>query len=159
MIYLNDDAIRYAISICREKPYYIVGIVAANAERRQLVFKILLESLREHDYRIHRSRDNVQVYFNNGSKIRTIKASDNARGYKSHLLLIDSDINHEIIDCVLRPLEIPELYELKMCGVDFEEFRVRETDLIKDEFVCMFQDDGVDIVDEEEFFNILESGI
>lgn len=53
----------------------------------------------------------MMIEFHNGSYIKVISASDNARGNRLHLLIADEDINDEVLDCVLRRCEILESME------------------------------------------------
>lgn len=39
----------------------------------------------------------MTVEFHNGSYIRVIPASDNARGYRMHLLIADENINDDVL--------------------------------------------------------------
>lgn len=46
----------------------------------------------------------ASVCFKNGSIIRIVPATDNARGYRAHNIVVDADItNREIIYCVIKP--------------------------------------------------------
>ena len=46
----------------------------------------------------------VLVCFKNGSCIRVVPATENARGHRAHNVVIDSDIkNRQVINCIIRP--------------------------------------------------------
>lgn len=53
----------------------------------------------------------MMIEFHNGSYIKVIPASDNARGNRLHLLIADEDINDEVLDCVFRRCETLESME------------------------------------------------
>jgi len=60
-------------------------------------FKMFLKDIRN----IRKSKDNLDIEFNNGSLIQFIYASDNARGYKCHFAVVDTEINREVYNNVI----------------------------------------------------------
>lgn len=75
------------------------------------------------------SRDNIEIHFLNGSKIQFKYASDNARGYKHHYAVVDTNISREIFNNVIRPTSIPyykqdgKIQELEdVWRIEFMEF-------------------------------------
>ncbi len=49
---------------------------------------------------------NNYISFTNGSIIKFVRASDNARGYKFHHILYNRNIDHRLLVCVVQPTEI-----------------------------------------------------
>ena len=112
MLWLSDEAIEYAVAKCRREPGYKVGIALNSRAKHNEVEMCLRGCLRDTDeLRIRRSVCNMMIEFHNGSYIKVISASDNARGNRLHLLIADEDINDEVLDCVLRRCEILESME------------------------------------------------
>ncbi len=111
MIYLNDDAIKYAVSICRERPNYKVGIITAGIAKIQSVYDVLRCTVDECDCRMRKSINSIQITFNNGSTIIVVHASENMRGYKMHLLIIDEFVDDRIVEQVLLFIESLEDYD------------------------------------------------
>ena len=112
MLWLSDEAIEYAVAKCRKEPGYKVGIALNSRVKHNEVEICLRGCLRDTDeFRVRRSICNMMIEFHNGSYIKVISASDNARGNRLHLLIADEDINDEVLDCVLRRCEILESME------------------------------------------------
>lgn len=112
MLWLSDEAIEYAVAKCRREPGYKVGIAINSRAKHNEVEMCLRGCLRDTDeFRVRRSVCNMMIEFHNGSYIKVISASDNARGNRLHLLIADEDINDEVIDCVLRRCETLESME------------------------------------------------
>lgn len=59
------------------------------------------------------SRDRIEIYFLNGSKIQFRYASDNVRGCRYHYAIVDINISREIFNNVIRPKNIPYYKEEK----------------------------------------------
>lgn len=53
------------------------------------------------------SRYHIEILFENGSIIRIIPASDNARGCKAYFCIVDKDISPNICRCNIFPIIIP----------------------------------------------------
>ena len=51
---------------------------------------------------ISKSKDRFEIIFHNGSIIQFMYASDNARGYRSHYAVVDTEIDRETFDNVIR---------------------------------------------------------
>ena len=51
---------------------------------------------------ISKSKDCFEIIFHNGSIIQFMYASDNARGYRSHYAVVDTEIDRETFDNVIR---------------------------------------------------------
>lgn len=152
MIHLNDEAIRYGVSMCESRPRYKVYI-ATTARRRNEVFISLYSAIEGKDCAIRKSNLHMEAIFPNGSYIRTIPATDNSRGYRAHLLIVDDDADQEIIDYVLRPHEILEDIDRHM-----EKVNTAYRDVsFKDEFNVTYTDNTDEIADvsQDDFLKIL----
>lgn len=51
---------------------------------------------------INKSKDRFEIFFHNGSSIKFVYANDSARGYKCHYAVVDSEIEREVFDNVIR---------------------------------------------------------
>lgn len=112
MIYLSDSALLYAANICRAKPEYKVLIATNRRNDWNNIEKFLLHHLSGSDvYRISNTNSECTVQFKNGSLIRCITGHSSFRGYRAHLLIAAPEIDNEIINCVLRPMEIAKEIE------------------------------------------------
>lgn len=106
MLWLSDEAIEYAVKICRRKQNYKVGIVLQNELRILDLEDCLRDCLRDReDFQIHRSRGCLMIEFCNGSYIKTMLATNNSRGHRVNLLIADENIDDEILDYVFRYCE------------------------------------------------------
>lgn len=112
MLWLSNEAIEYAVDKCRRESRYKVGIALNSRTKYNEVEMYLRDCLRDTDeFRVCKSVCDTTIKFHNGSYIRVIPASDNARGYKMHLLIADKNISDDVLNCVLRPCEILEWTE------------------------------------------------
>lgn len=112
MIYLSDSALLYAANICRAKPEYKVLIATNRRNDWNNIEKFLLHHLSGSDvYRISNTNSECTVQFKNGSLIRCITGHSSFKGYRAHLLIAAPEIDNEIINCVLRPMEIAKEIE------------------------------------------------
>jgi len=69
--------------------------------------------------RIIVSKDRFEIRFNNDSLISFIYANDNARGYKYHFAVIDSEINRDVFDNVIATNSI--LFDMAKINGKLEE--------------------------------------
>lgn len=112
MLYLSDEAIEYAVKKCRRTDAYEVAVAVSNGRTRQNLEYILRDLLADrNDFNVSRNGGYLQVRFTNGSHIRVLPATDSARGYRFHLLIVDENINDNILNEVLRPRENLEWYD------------------------------------------------
>lgn len=166
MLWLSNEAIEYAVAKCRREPGYKVGIALNSRSSNTQVELCLRECLRDTDeFRVRRSICNMTVEFHNGSYIRVITASDNARGYRMHLLIADENINDDVINCVLRPCEILESIERQRRRYDEETLRRNfrreylsrpyESSVWETELINVGEDKDFADVSESEFMKIL----
>lgn len=112
MLWLSKEAVEYAVAKCRRERGYKVGIALNTGARRTHIEHWFRDCISDADtLRVRRNGYNMMIEFHNGSYIKVISASDNARGNRLHLLIADEDISDEVLDCVLRPCEILESIE------------------------------------------------
>lgn len=159
MLWLSDEAVRYAVAKCRNTAGYRIGIAVSGASARQNLDHLLRELLEDRDnYRIRRSSGRaIIIEFGNGSYIRTLPASNSARGCKVHLLIADENISDEILDSVLRPLEILEHIERRRWFYNKpnpQEWLYIKPEICDQEYL-VDDDDSFEDVSESEFMKIL----
>lgn len=109
MLSLSRSALVYAISICEEKENYKVTVACGSEVGREVIMEEFryfnLEKDTQRIGRIVKGRNNSYVQFKNGSIIRVIVARESAHGIRSHLIIVSPEVNKEIVECVLRPME------------------------------------------------------
>ena len=113
MIFLSNAALRYAVDICLEKDKYKVGIAIKGEDKRNIMRQLILDMVVGSDCveTIRNSKNNFEVCFKNGSRIKFIYASDSARMNRLHLLIVDRDVSIDIVQYVLKPCENLEWFE------------------------------------------------
>ncbi len=165
MLYLSsDDELQYAVSKCLHNAMFRVIIAFNTASRRNNALAEIQRILANRtDCRIRASNHEFRVEFQNGSYLRSVVASDNARGYRSHLLVVDDTIDRNIINEILRPYETMRyddnarmLYEqhIQNHPITFDQ-----SPFIR-EYLCKFDivaDDDIDYpeISETEFLKVL----
>ena len=119
MIFLSNAALRYAVDICLEKDKYKVGIAIFDEDKRAAAHQFVYSMVSDSDYveNIRNSKYNFEVHFKNGSAIKFVYPSDNARGHRFHLLIEDKD-NPKDSTRVLRACEILEGYVYFVDDID-----------------------------------------
>lgn len=159
MIYLNQEAILYAVSMCKSRRGYQVGIVSANVREIPYIERMIMSCLKELNVgsatRTSRFCYNLDFLFENGSHIYLISDSSNARGKKAHLLVVDEYIDYRRCQEIYRPIECLEDIEAQVHYFD----RVNDTQkwvndgwIIKNPFVS---EKEVADVSEDEFLKII----
>lgn len=115
MIFLSDAAIRYAVDVCQERKGYTVGIAIQNPEGRDIVCKKILSMISDSDCitKIKNLKHDFAIWFDNGSMIRCIAASESSRTMAFHLVIASWDIPIDIMDNVLKPIEKTEWIEYR----------------------------------------------
>ena len=112
MLWYSNAAIDYAIARCIEKPGYKVVIAYGRDKEEQDAFYEKLQ-FEETISRIRCAGGNIDVTFNNGSKIDWVSPTENSRGHRAHLVIMRYDVPDETIRCVFEPMEILEWMERK----------------------------------------------
>lgn len=109
MIYLTKSALAYAANICEELPGYKVCIAVCK-NKAIINFDITCMNI-DDTATVRRTKDNISIYFNNGSFIDLFVARESCRGKRCHLLIADKDIDKELMNCVLRCMETCDYYK------------------------------------------------
>ena len=105
---LSRENIYKAIDTCIKKDRYRVGIACISRHIKlesDILHNILksIENIEEYVQEFICGSGRCEIHFKNGSFIRIIDASTNARGIRVNSLLIDAEVPNEVIKCVLMP--------------------------------------------------------
>ncbi len=99
------EALQKQMDFCENKEKYKCGIYVENSERIKIVANVISNLLpvpnRKIELRINRY--DAEARWQNGSIIRIMNASENVRGQRFNGVIIDNDIDHKIISCVIMP--------------------------------------------------------
>lgn len=106
---LNYLTMLTALRECAEIDGLRVGIFTSLQKRRLDTFDELIESMDKEECELKsrsvRSSTNTFIEFKNGSYIKVLGASENARGHAFHKVLYEEGISNELLHCVIRPTE------------------------------------------------------
>ena len=106
---LNYLTMLTAVRECVNKERFRVGIFTRTQANRLSVCQELFESMDEEEQKAtHPAVRNANSYFiefKNGSYIKVLSASQNARGYAFRKVLHEPGIDHEVLNCVVRYTE------------------------------------------------------
>ena len=121
--------IKKQIRLCLRYKYFRSLIFVSMRTKRNTVFEYL-EYFCKNSWFVRRNielmkcnSNGVLVCFKNGSFIRVIPATENARGHRANNVVIDSDVtNQEVILCIIRPmiidlLIVPPKWMMKLFGI------------------------------------------
>lgn len=121
--------IKKQIRLCLRYKYFRSLIFVSMRTKRNTVFEYL-EYFCKNSWFVRRNielmkcnSNGVLVCFKNGSYIRVVPATENARGHRAHNVVIDSDVtNQEVIRCIIRPmiidlLIVPPKWTMKLFGI------------------------------------------
>lgn len=115
MIYLSNAALKYAVDVCLELPTYKVIVCPELRAKWDYILDQMVDYIPSKDINICRILKNKSgdyyISFTNGSIIRIVPASDSSRGYRANLVVVDNKVDEDIINTVLRPIEIKQLIE------------------------------------------------
>ncbi len=101
-----------SIRLCTQKPNYKVGVFTKTLqdakEACSEAIRLIAEDKEESELVSRKAVGtfNNCISFTNGSIIKFVRASDNARGHKFHHILYDRNIDHELLATIVRPAEI-----------------------------------------------------
>ncbi len=165
MLYLSsDDELQYAVLKCLNNAGFKVSIAFNTAVRRNNALDTIRRLLADrNDCCIRASNREFWIRFQNGSYLRSLAASENARGHRSHLLIVDEAIDRRIVNEVLRP------YETMRYDDEFRtrfERHIQEHPIVFDqpmfdrEYLCKFdivEDIDYPEVSEAEFLKLLNT--
>lgn len=166
MLWLSDEAIKYAISMCRKRQGYKVGLALSQSRvNRNYVKECIRVGLgTTDDFRAINIGDVLTINFHNGSRIETMSSRNNVRGKRFHLLIADENISDEFYS------ELRGHYEI-LGDIERQEWRTRrypntltrEDLLSTHNWECEFfqEDNNREIADvsESEFMEILNISI
>lgn len=93
---LNYLTMLTAVRECVNKERFCVGIFTRTQANRLSVCLELLESM---------NANSSFIEFKNGSYIKVLSASQNARGHAFHKVLHEPGIDYEVLNCVVRYTE------------------------------------------------------
>ncbi len=121
--------IKKQIRLCLRYKYFRSLIFVSMRTKRNTVFEYL-EYFCKNSWFVRRNielmkcnSNGVLVCFKNGSYIRVVPATENARGHRANNVVIDSDVtNQEVIRCIIRPmiidlLIVPPKWMMKLFGI------------------------------------------
>lgn len=121
--------IKKQIRLCLRYRHFRSLIFVSMRAKRNIVFEYL-EYFCKNSWFVRRNiglmkcnSNEVLVCFKNGSFIRVIPATENARGHRANNVVIDSDVtNQEVIHCIIRPmiidlLIVPPKWTMKLFGI------------------------------------------
>lgn len=165
MLWMSEEAIEYAVAKCRnEKGYKIIIALANRGMMRSVDYKVRSLIKDTDKVKFRRGGGDFLVEFENGSFIRAVYASDNARGHRAHLVVADDAINDDILNCVFKPMEILKHIERQRrrdydmlrtepsISMPYYTFRPYNLDLSGTD---LYQDKEFEDVSEDEFMKIL----
>ena len=104
-INISYSALTYAVNICQEKDRYRVGIAIEDEISYEEAKDFLLTLVKDYDNieQAANSKNNFHIYFKNGSLIRFINTSGNARCQRYHLLIADNNVSEDVMRCIILP--------------------------------------------------------
>lgn len=112
-MYNLEEALKEQIKYCHELNRYRCGIYIKDLPNKQFVIDEMKKLLSD-DEMVSKVINNswiTEIYFENESKIKIFRASDNVRGCRNHGAIIDREIENEIVNCVIMPSLIPIWFE------------------------------------------------
>jgi len=169
MLYLSEEAINYAMAICARKSRYTVVIATSTEEKRLSILQYIAGSREWSPDRIGGGISKFAEW-QNGSVVRITPLSENVRGTRAHLVIVDEEADDEIINAVFRPMEILEQVERRQRQYQYEEFDINRlweahantrwtiTIPSTDEEEAEAEDETEPIVSEDELMKVLGLG-
>lgn len=116
-INLSYSALTYAVNICQEKDRYRVGIAIEDKdeesckEAKNFLLTLAKDCDNVEEFADSKHKSNFHIYFKNGSLIRFINTSGNAKSQRYHLLISDKNIDEDIMRCIILPCWTPYYYD------------------------------------------------
>lgn len=168
MLYLSEEAMDYAMAMCKRNRGYRVVIVTSSEQRKEFILHYIGGSRDWNPQRrmIHYYHPQY-AELDNGSVIDIVSASENARGRRAHLVIVDDEVSDELINSVFRPIEILEQVERRQRRYEYEEFDINRlwaahantrwtiTIPSDDEEEPETEDENESIVSEDELMKVL----
>ena len=106
MIAINlVEALQKQMNFCENKEKYKCGIYVENPERIKIVANVIsnLLPVPNRNIELRMNQYDAGARWQNGSIIKIINASENARGQRFNGVIIDNDIDNRIVSCVIMP--------------------------------------------------------
>ena len=106
MITINlVEALQKQMNFCENKEKYKCGIYVENPERIKIVANVIsnLLPVPNRNIELRMNQYDAGARWQNGSIIKIINASENARGQRFNGVIIDNDIDNRIVSCVIMP--------------------------------------------------------
>lgn len=100
MLFLSKPALKYAISMCAAEPRYVVLVAPADQETRLRATDYIRANIRNQDCEFRLTVNGLEVNFMNGSNIKVVRPTTEARGYTAHLVIADENLNRETMNHV-----------------------------------------------------------
>lgn len=99
------EALQKQMNFCKNKEKYKCGIYVENPERIKIVANVIsnLLPVPNREIKLKLNRYDAGAEWQNGSIIRIMNTSENARWQRFNGVIIDNDIDKEIISCVIMP--------------------------------------------------------
>lgn len=99
------EALQKQMNFCENKEKYKCGIYVENPERIKIVANVIsnLLPVPNRNIELKMNRYDAEARWQNGSIIRIMNASENARSQRFNGVIIDNDIDKEIVSCVIIP--------------------------------------------------------
>ena len=99
------EALQKQINFCENKEKYKCGIYVENPERIKIVANVIsnLLPVPNRNIELKMNQYDAGARWQNGSIIKIINASENARGQRFNGVIIDNDIDNRIVSCVIMP--------------------------------------------------------
>ena len=103
------EALQKQMNFCENKEKYKCGIYVENPERIKIVANVIsnLLPVPNRNIELKMNRYDAGARWQNGSIIKIINASENARGQRFNGVIIDNDIDNRIVSCVIMPIIRP----------------------------------------------------
>ena len=99
------EALQKQMNFCENKEKYKCGIYVENPERIKIVANVIsnLLPVPNRNIELRMNQYDAGARWQNGSIIKIINASENARGQRFNGVIIDNDIDNRIVSCVIMP--------------------------------------------------------
>jgi len=103
------EALQKQIEYCKYFEKYRCGIFVAESRENQIMQEFMQNMINEFNEGIKFKYNSCEciVQFSNGSYIKIIIASDNARGYRWNGVIISNNVNSDLVQCVILPKLMP----------------------------------------------------
>ena len=108
MLYLSDAAIDYAVAMCTSNSGYKVIIAVNGVRTRHNVYNHIVSTVERNPGMVISGGIRRSIEWQNGSVLRVVPCSNNSRGFRAHLVIVDDNADEEVVDTVFRNMETLE---------------------------------------------------